>query len=178
MLVANEHQARLRQRDLAEVKAQEEQEREEARKNRDFTQIYPKGWRRISALAKGNPQAVSLYVFFAEHIDPTCGAVVCDQQLLADQMGVTTRTIRRWLDYLEDERALVRIPIVGKVCAYALDPHEVWKGYNNTKEYAAFLTRTLVNKDGNIKRRIMSMFSPDERPIDLDELPSEPLPPD
>ena len=52
---------------------------------------------------------------------------------LANQMGVSTRTIRRWLDYLEEKGALVRIPVAGKVCAYALDPHEVWKGYNTSK---------------------------------------------
>ena len=51
------------------------------------------------------------------------------------------------------------------MCAYALDPHEVWKGYNNSKEYAAFLTKTLVNKDGEIQRRIISMFSKEEKNI-------------
>ena len=34
---------------------------------------------------------------------------------------------------LRIKNALVRIPVAGKVCAYALDPHEVWKGYNTTK---------------------------------------------
>ncbi|HAP1369923.1 TPA: repA [Proteus mirabilis] len=114
-------------------------------------------------LSKGNAGAAGLYAFFAEHIDPTCGAVVCDQKFLADHMEVTTRTIRNWLTYLETERALVRIPVAGRVCAYALDPHEVWKGYNTGKEYAAFVTKTLVNKDGDIKRRIMSMFSPEKQ---------------
>nr|AYU70422.1 helix-turn-helix domain-containing protein [Escherichia coli] len=61
--------------------------------------------------------------------------------------------------YLESKNALVRIPVAGKVCAYALDPHEVWKGYNTSKNYAAFVTKTLVNKDGDIQRRIMAMFS-------------------
>ena len=103
---------------------------------------------------KQGAAAIGLYSFFAEHIDPTCGAVVCDQQFLANQMGVSTRTIRRWLDYLEEKGALVRIPVAGKVCAYALDPHEVWKGYNTSKDYSAFVTKTLVNKDGEIKRRI------------------------
>ena len=46
----------------------------------------------------------------------------------------------------EEKGALVRIPVAGKVCAYALDPHE----------------ETLVNKDGEIKRRIMAMFSGEE----------------
>ena len=109
---------------------------------------------------KQGAAAIGLYSFFAEHIDPTCGAVVCDQQFLANQMGVSTRTIRRWLDYLEEKGALVRIPVAGKVCAYALDPHEVWKGYNTSKDYSAFVTKTLVNKDGEIKEtRIMAMFS-------------------
>ncbi|RCR95164.1 HTH domain-containing protein, partial [Klebsiella pneumoniae] len=94
----------------------------------------------------------------AEHIDPTCGAVVADQ-FLAEKLGVSRSTIIRWLNYLESKNALVRIPVAGKVCAYALDPHEVWKGYNTTKNHAAFVTKTLVNKDGDIQRRIMAMFS-------------------
>ena len=60
------------------------------------------------------------------------------------------------------ERCFARIPVAGKVCAYALDPHEVWKGYNTSKDYSAFVTKTLVNKDGEIKRRIMAMFSGEE----------------
>ena len=58
----------------------------------------------------------------------------------------------------EEKGALVRIPVAGKVCAYALDPHEVWKGYNTSKT----TQKTLVNKDGEIKRRIMAMFSGEE----------------
>ncbi|MFM2871686.1 helix-turn-helix domain-containing protein, partial [Klebsiella pneumoniae] len=37
-----------------------------------------------------------------------------------------------------------------------------WKGYNTSKDYSAFVTKTLVNNDGDIKRRIMSMFSSNE----------------
>ena len=84
------------------------------------------------------------------------------QKDLADKMGVNRSTIIRWLNYLESKNALVRIPVAGKVCAYALDPHEVWKGYNTSKDYSAFVTKTLVNNDGDIKRRIMSMFSSNE----------------
>lgn len=161
--VATEAQRRVRQSDLERQEDQEARDREEARKNRGFTQVYSRGWRRIMELSKGNAGAAGLYAFFAEHIDPTCGAVVCDQQFLADHMEVTTRTIRNWLNYLEEERALVRIPVAGRVCAYALNPHEVWKGYNTGKNFAAFVTKTLVNKDGDIQRRIMSMFSPEKQ---------------
>lgn len=151
-----------RQKDLDRQEEKEQKEREEARKNKDFTQVYPRGWRRIMELSKGNSGAAGLYAFFAQHIDPSCGAVVCDQQFLADQFNVTTRTIRNWLTYLEQANAIIRIPVSGRVCAYALDPHEVWKGYNTAKDYAAFKTKTLVNKDETIQRRIVSMFSPEK----------------
>ncbi|PAT70377.1 helix-turn-helix domain-containing protein, partial [Klebsiella pneumoniae] len=79
---------------------------------------------------------------------------------LAEKLGVSRSTIIRWLNYLESKNALVRIPVAGKVCAYALDPHEVWKGYNTTKKPCSVLSlKTLVNKDGDIQRRIMAMFS-------------------
>ena len=168
--VATESQRRIRLNDLAKQEEEAQKELEEARKNKGFTQVYPKGWKRIIELSKqkGGSGPAGLYAFFAQHIDPSCGAVVCDQQFLADQFEVSTRTIRNWLTHLEQENALLRIPVSGRVCAYALDPHQVWKGYNTSKEYAAFMTKTLVNKDGDIKRRIMSMFSPEERPDDRD----------
>lgn len=161
--VVTEAQRKIRQADLKREEEKEAKELEEARKNKGFTQVYSRGWKRIMELSKGNSGAAGLYAFFAEHIDPSCGAVVCDQQFLADQFEVTTRTIRNWLTYLEQANALVRIPVSGRVCAYALDPHEVWKGYNTSKAYAAFVTKTLVNKDGEIQRRIMSMFSPENQ---------------
>jgi transcriptional regulator with XRE-family HTH domain len=156
--VITEGQRKVRLLDIEEEKRREQEENEEARKNHHFTQTYDLGWDRIVQLAKECPQAVELYAFFARNLDPTCGAVVADQQFLADRMGVSRRTISTWLKQLEEHSALVRIPVAGKVCAYALNPYEVWKGYNNGKEYAAFNTKTLVNHDGDIKRRIMSMF--------------------
>ncbi|MBE3060705.1 helix-turn-helix domain-containing protein, partial [Klebsiella pneumoniae] len=35
----------------------------------------------------------------------------------------------------------------------------VWKGYNTSNNYAAFVSKTLVNKDGDIQCRIMALFS-------------------
>lgn len=157
--VITEKEREIRSRDLLENDKKLARERIEAEKNQNFTQVSPLGWKRLMELAKGNQGAFGLYSFLAQHIDGSCGAVVADQSFLASQFNVTTRTIIRWLNYLEDNRAVVRIPVAGKVCAYALNPNEVWKGYGNTKEYAAFITKTLVNKDGDIQRRIMAMFS-------------------
>ncbi len=162
-------QRKVRQLDIDEEKKQEEAKQDKERKNHGFTQTYPLGWKRIAELAKGNPQALQLYIFLANHLDPTCGAVVASQQFLADTLGVTTRTILTWSKYLEDKEALVRIPVAGRVYAYALNPYEVWKGYNNGKEYAAFNSKTLVNNDGDIKRRIMSMFEGSKKSQKLEQ---------
>lgn len=159
-MIVNDHLTRTARKQELKQEAYDENERlDEESKNSRFTQTYPKGWLRIRELSRKNPGSVALYSFLAEHIDQACGAVVADQGFLAERLGVSVRTIQRWLDFLESERALVRIPVAGKVCAYALSPHEVWKGYNSAKEYAAFVTKTLVNKNGEIQRRIKAMFS-------------------
>ncbi|WP_435052056.1 helix-turn-helix domain-containing protein [Escherichia coli] len=43
---------------------------------------------------------------------PSCGAVVADQQFLADKLGVSRSTIKRWLNYLESKNALARFLIL------------------------------------------------------------------
>ncbi|MDY8393605.1 helix-turn-helix domain-containing protein [Escherichia coli] len=158
MYIGTEEQRKKRLKELEKLNKESELD---PKNNGPFTQVYQKGWERIRELSKDKQGvvAIPLYSFLAEHIDPSCGAVVADQQFLADKLGVSRSTIKRWLNYLESKNALVRIPVAGKVCAYALDPHEVWKGYNTSKNYAAFVTKTLVNKDGDIQRRIMAMFS-------------------
>ena len=86
------------------------------------------------------------------------GLSLLNNSFLADKLNVSRSTIKRWLNYLETKNAVVRIPVAGNVCAYALDPHEVWKGYNSSKGYAAFVSKTLVNVDGDVQRRIVAMF--------------------
>ena len=94
-------QRRMREIDLE--RAKEAQERREDQKNSKFTQVSPKGWERIRELSKDKQgvAAIALYSFLAEHIDPTCGAVVAEQQFLADKLNVSRSTIKRWLNYLE-----------------------------------------------------------------------------
>lgn len=157
--VITDKEREIRLRDLEEQGRKNASESLQAQKNQNFTQVYPLGWKRLRELFRGNSGAAELYSFLAENIDGTCGAVVADQSYLAAQLGVGRQTISRYVKWLEEQRVLVKIPVAGKVCAYALNPHEVWKGYDNAKPYAAFITKTLVNKDGDIQRRIMAMFS-------------------
>jgi len=167
--VVTETQRKVRQLDIDEEKKQMEAKQEEERKNHGFTQTYPLGWKRMAELARNNAQALQLYIFLADHLDPACGAVVASQQFLAERLKVTTKTIARWSQFLEKERALVRIPVAGKVYAYALNPYEVWKGYNTGKEYAVFNSKTLANYDGDVQRRIMSMFEGNKKSRKLEQ---------
>ncbi|MWT91834.1 helix-turn-helix domain-containing protein, partial [Escherichia coli] len=66
-----------------------------------------------------NPGAARLYSVLSKPIDGKCGAVVADQQVLADQFSATSRRIRKWVSFLEENNCLVKIPIAGKICAYA-----------------------------------------------------------
>ena len=69
--------------------------------------MYPQGWQRIRSLMSENPTAAKVYAVLAEHIDPSCGAVVVSQDVLAEMVGVSERTIRRATAYLEEVLALV-----------------------------------------------------------------------
>ena len=52
MIVASEHQAKLRQKEIQEIDKKASKEHEEAKKNSNFTQTYPKGWQRIRELVR------------------------------------------------------------------------------------------------------------------------------
>ena len=156
--VTTDKEREMRKKDLEEQDRYVSEKHTQKQKNQNFTQVYPLGWKRLRELFRGNPGAAELYSMLAENIDGSCGAVVADQSHLASLLGVGRQTISRYVKWLEEQGVLVKIPVARKVCAYALNPHEVWKGYDNAKPYAAFLTKTLVNKDGDIQRRIMAMF--------------------
>lgn len=149
--------AELRARDRDDATA-----REQGRTgNRDFTQVYPKGWARLQLLIRTDPPAARVYAFLAEHMDGTCGVVVCSQDIMAEALNVHERTIRRLTKRLEDTSALVRIRVGMGVYAYALDPTEVWRSWDDKKEHAAFVTKTLVKKsdreNGNVIRKLKVM---------------------
>lgn len=150
---------------LAELAAEDRDKKvadEAERTNSDFTQVYAKGWARLRDLLITNPTTARLYMFLAEHMDQSVGAVCVSQEVLAEELGVTVITIRRLTKVLEQKNAIVRIKVGTGVYAYALDPTEVWKSWNTTKATAAFVTKTLVKKadrsNGDVRRRLQVMF--------------------
>ena len=59
------NQAKLRQKEIQEIDKKASKEHEEAKKNSNFTQTYPKGWQRIRELVrdKQGAAAIGLYSF-------------------------------------------------------------------------------------------------------------------
>lgn len=129
----------------------EEKKTEELKKNGNFTQVYPLGWAVIDYLMKENSQAGRLYAYFAKNIEPTDGTVLVSQDVLAQELDCTTRTIRKYIKYLEDLGVLFKLRVQGSVYIYALNPEEVWKSWNSKKQYALFNTRVIIDKDINKK---------------------------
>lgn len=153
-----------------EQQANDQRQDGQRRENRDFVQVYKLGWQRLQALMASNPQAARLYALLAEHIDGT-GAVVATRDVLAEMLGVSTKTISRHAKALEDVRALVRVPLQGGVYAYCLNPEEVWRAYDSGKPHAAFHTKTLVStrdkSAGVVKRRLRVLLNEREGQAEL-----------
>ena len=64
----------------------------------DWSQVTKAGWNMLDSISEKVPRAFRLYSFFAQNIDKSCGAVVCDQKFLADYFGVSLRTIQYWIE--------------------------------------------------------------------------------
>jgi len=162
MLVATDEARNLRRMELDAQDREADQKREQEKRNRGFSQVYAKGWQRLQHLIQQNPSAARVYAFLAEHIDGVAGAVVVEQRVMADSLGVHEVTVRRQTKYLEEIGALVRIKVGTGVYAYALDPDEVWKSWDSEKENAAFVTRTLVRKadkqNEEVRRKLKLMM--------------------
>lgn len=152
----------------------EDREREaaeaEARKNRGFAQVYDPGWQRLQQLVRDNPSAARLYMWVAQHADGEGGAVVASQDLIAENLGIHRTTVWRLSKALEDAKAMVRVRVGPSVYAYALNPHEIWRSWNTTKDTAVFVTKTLVRKrdreNATVDRKVRMMMH--ERQAELD----------
>lgn len=134
-----------RARDFEAEDAKKAEEEEKKKRNKGFTQVYSKGFRRLQDLISKKPNAAKLWLLLAEKMDGY-GALVASQDTLAEYLGLSSRTVRRLTQDLEDENALFRIRVGNGVYCYALDPDEVWKAWNSSKNTAIFNTKTLVSK--------------------------------
>ena len=169
--VASMAERQIRLAEFAALDRDAEAKEEEGRRgNKNFVQVYPKGWKRLQTLIRTNPPAARVYAFLAEHVDGVCGAVVVSQEVLAKELDVHERTVRRLTQKLEECGAILRIKVGTGVYAYALDPEEIWKSWDDKKDCAAFVTKTLVLKsdraNNQVRRKLKFMMGEPELPLE------------
>ena len=146
---------------LVNDRLDQQQEHQDRKKNKNFIQMYDKGFDRVIAIIEEYPLAAKLYMFLAKHIEPGTGALVASQQSLAEELNVSVRSIQRATKWLDENNIVLRIKLgAGSIYAYCLDPDEVWKSWNTNKKSAAFNTKTLARKkdNGRIKRRLQVLL--------------------
>ena len=164
---------------LEKAKEQDAAKKQTARReNKEFTQVYEAGWKRLQELIKIEPQAARLYAFFAENMGPD-GTICASRPTIAEALEMGTRTVSRHVKTLEKMGAMVVLKL-GTANVYCLNDAEVWKSFDNAKPYAAFRTRTLVGKSENpyVKRRLATLMKgklPEQKDWlnELDEDPAE-----
>lgn len=128
-----------------------------------FTKVYTRGWKALAGLID-NRAAAKLYVFLAERCAHD-NALVCTLDVIAENLGVHERTVRRAARDLEAAGHVV-IAKVGTANVYILNPAELWKTADDHKDSCGFRTRTLVSKRHNpdIKRRLTHMMARSDQP--------------
>ena len=150
---------------LVDKRLDQERKNHNEKKNKNFVQMYPKGFDRAIEIIEKYPLAARLYMFLAKHIEPGTGAIVASQQLLADELNISIRSVQRATKWLDENNVVLRVKLgAGSIYAYCLDPSEVWKSWNTNKKYAAFNTKTLARQrdNGDIKRRLTIMLKDQE----------------
>ncbi|MGK2740835.1 hypothetical protein ACSHT0_08050 [Tepidicaulis sp. LMO-SS28] len=141
-----------------DIKARAEHEKEAravlSRQNKNFVQVYKRGWRKLRDLLQSDEAhargAATLWILFAEHID-RAGTVVSTQGDLAEIMDCSERTIRRYLAVLKREKMLEIVRLRHGLTVFALDPSQVWISWDDKKEFATFFTKAFLGHS-NTKR--------------------------
>ena len=75
-------------------------------KNRDFVQLYRRHIDDLARLARDNRSAYDLFMFLIKHMDGY-NSLCVSTNVLAEIMGVSTRTIFRSAKYLKEKAGYV-----------------------------------------------------------------------
>jgi hypothetical protein len=130
----------------------------EINKPTHFTKVYDQGWDTLAGIMERNPLAAKVYVFLAKNAD-IHNAVVCSVELMGKELGYSSRSIISATKWLAENHYLV-VAKIATANAYILRPDDIWKTYEEHKEFWSFGAAALVSKDQNktLKRRMTMMM--------------------
>lgn len=116
-------------------------------KNKDFVQLYRRHIDDVARLARDNRSAYDLFMFLIKHMDGF-NALCISTNVLAEIMGVSTRTIFRATKYLKDT-GWICILKSGSTNIYIVNPDIAWTSYGNQKSYCKFATNVILSSTEN-----------------------------
>lgn len=116
-------------------------------KNKDFVQLYRRHIDDVARLARDNRSAYDLFMFLIKHMDGF-NALCISTNVLAEIMGVSTRTIFRATKYLKDT-GWICILKSGSTNVYIVNPDIAWTSYGNQKLYCRFATNVILSSTEN-----------------------------
>lgn len=120
---------------------------DENSKNRDFVQLYRRHIDDLARLARDNGSAYDMFMFLLKNMDGF-NALCVYTNVLAEIMGVSTRTIFRASKYLKDT-GWICILKSGSTNVYIVNPEIAWTSYDNQKAYCKFATNVLLSSSEN-----------------------------
>ena len=112
--------------------------------NSNFVQFYRNEMHGLRELIATDPKAANLFMLLTEKMD-TENALVVSQEVLAEVLGVSKRTVIRQINLLK-EKGFVQILKSGTSNIYLVNANIAWTSSGNKKEYAKFKANVLVSK--------------------------------
>lgn len=151
-----DYASKLRLDQIDREERQREKERENAKKNNNFTQLNNAyGWKTMRTITRENPTAFEVFTFLGEHMDKS-NAVMCSMSVLQEFTGKGRTTVSNAVKYLKENGVLCVLKS-GNSNVYVLNPDLVWKAANNAKPYCEFEGKMLVSKAEN-KEALKAIF--------------------
>ncbi len=124
---------------------EEEKEREEAKKNRGFAQIYDKNANAtLQAVALKSGQAMAMFLWMIENMDNK-GGILVSNVTLAEIFQIAPQNISRALKVLRDAGVIMTMRTGGS-SLHALNPEVAWRSTNDGKRYALFNASVIVSE--------------------------------
>ncbi|HCH1318502.1 TPA: replication/maintenance protein RepL, partial [Vibrio parahaemolyticus] len=147
---------KIRLNQLDREERRREQERENAKKNNNFTQLNNAyGWKAMRTITRENQTAFEVFTFLGEHMDKS-NAVMCSMSVLQEFTGKGRTTVSNAVKYLK-ENGVLSVLKSGNSNVYVLNPDLIWKAANTAKPYCEFEGKVLVSKKEN-EETLRAMF--------------------
>lgn len=116
-------------------------------KNKDFIQLYRDHIDDVARLAREQPRAYDLFMFFIKHMDGT-NALCVSMQALAEIMNLSRQSLSKSVKYLK-ENGWICVLRSGSSNVYIINPDVAWTSYGNQKQYCRFQASILLSSSEN-----------------------------